>query len=56
MSGRRTKDQEDRVQMVVRDDDENVLHSLPKQKKVKQKQKHSLKHSVETNNPSAKKH
>ena len=56
VSGRRTKDQEDRVQMVVRDDDENVLHSLPKQKKVKHKQKHSLKHSVETNNPSAKKH
>ena len=56
MSGRKTKDQEDRVQMVVRDDDENVLPSLPKQKKLEQKQKHSLKHSVETNNPSAKKH
>ena len=56
VSGRKTKDQEDRVQMVVRDDDENVLPSLPKQKKLEQKQKHSLKHSVETNNPLAKKH
>ena len=54
--GRRTKDQEKRVQMVVREEDDNVYHSLPKQKKVKNKQVHSLKNAVELNRPGAKKH
>ena len=54
--GRRPKDQETRVQMVVRDEDENVYHSLPKQKKCKPKPVHSLKLSVEENHPAAKKH
>ena len=56
ISGRRHKDQEARVQMVVEDDHENVLHSLPSQKKMKKKQIHSLKQSVENNEPAAKKH
>ena len=56
VSGRRPKDQNNRVQMVVGEDGENVFHSLPKQKNSKQKPKHSLTHSVETNIPSAKKH
>ena len=54
--GRRPKDQEKRLQMVVEEEDENVYHSLPKQKKSKNKQIHSLKHSVDLNRPSAKKH
>ena len=56
VSGRRPKDQEERAQMVVGEDDDIVLHSLPKQKKAKLKPKHSLNHSVERNIPSAKKH
>ena len=55
-SGRRPNDQNRRVQMVVRDEEENVYHSLPKQKKSKNKQLHSLKHSVDMNQPAAKKH
>ena len=54
--GRRPKDQEERSQMVVRVDNDNVYHTLPKQKKVKNKQIHSLKHSVDMNKPAAKKH
>ena len=54
--GRRPKDQENRVQMVVREEDESVYHSLPKQKKTKPKPAHSLKLSVEENHPAAKKH
>ena len=42
--------------MVVREEDDNVYHTLPRQKKVKNKQIHSLKHSVDTNRPAAKKH
>ena len=55
-SGRRPIDQSKRVQMVVGEKDENVYHSLPRQKKTKNKQIHSLKHSVEMNTPAAKKH
>ena len=40
--------------MVVGEDDDNVLHSLSKQKKAKLKPKHSLNYSVERNIPSAK--
>ena len=42
--------------MVITEDDDNVVHSLPKQKKAKLKQKHSLNYAVEKNIPSAKKH
>ena len=44
----RPKDQENRVQMVVREEDDNVYHTLPKQKKVKNKQVHSLKNAVKS--------
>ena len=54
--GRRIKDQEKRVQMVVREEEDNVYHTLPRQKKVKNKQIHSLKNAVELNRPGAKKH
>ena len=50
------KDQDERAQLVVTEDNDNVLHSLPKQKKAKLKPKHSLNYSVERNIPSAKKH
>lgn len=56
ISGRKPVDQETRMQMVIRDESENVYHSLPKQKKVKKKPLHSLKESVNINKPSAKKH
>ena len=55
-AGRRVKDQEERKQMVVGENDENVYHTLPKQKKAKKKQIHSLKQAVEINRPGAKKH
>ena len=56
-SGRRQNDQNIfiRVQIVLRDEDENVYHSLPKQKIGKNKQVHSLKHSVEMNQPATNK-
>ena len=54
--GRRPKDQEIRRQLVIDDLDENTYHSLPKQKKTKDKQIHSLKQVVDLNKPSAKKH
>ena len=54
--GRRHRDQEARVQMVITETEENVYHSLPKQKKSKNKQTHSLKDSVSSNRPAAKKH
>ena len=54
--GRRPKDQEKRVQMVVREEEDNVYHTLPKQKKVNNKQVHSLNNAVELNRPGAKKH
>ena len=44
--GMRPKDQENIVQMVVREEDDNVYHTLPKQK-VKNKQVHSLTNSAE---------
>ena len=44
--GMRPKDQENRVQMVVREEDDNVYHTLPKQK-VKNKQVHSLTNAAE---------
>ena len=54
--GRRHRDQEARVQIVITETYENVYHSLPKQKKSKNKQTHSLKDSVSSNRPAAKKH
>ena len=54
--GRRPKDQEKRTQMIVNNEDENVYHTLPRQKKTKNKEIHSLKHSVDKNKPAAKKH
>ena len=55
-AGRRVKDQEERRQLVVSEKEENVYHTLPKQKKTKNKQVHSLKQAVESNRPGAKKH
>ena len=54
--GRRPKDQEARRQLVIDDADENVYHSLPKQKLVKRKPVHSLKVAIEQNKPGTKKH
>ena len=42
--------------MVLREEDVNVYHTLPKQKKVKNKQVHSLKNAVELNQPGSKTH
>ena len=55
-AGRRVEDQEERRQLVVSEKEENVYHTLPKQKKTKNKQVHSLKQAVESNRPGAKKH
>ena len=46
LAGRRHKDQESRKQMVVGEQSENVYHTLPKQKKMKKKQSHSLQDAV----------
>ena len=54
--GRRPKDQAQRKQMVVTDEAENVYHSLPKQKKVKNHQIHFLNDAVNCNRTGAKKH
>ena len=54
VSGRRPRDQSHRI--VVGEDGENIFHSLRNQKNAKQKSKHSLTHSVETNIPSSKQH
>ena len=54
--GRRQKDQDERSQMVVREEDDNVYHTLPRQKKVKNKPIHSLKTSVDLNKAGTKKH
>ena len=48
---RRVKEQEERRQLVVSENEENVYHALPKNKQV-----HSLKQAVELNRPGAKKH
>ena len=57
-TGRRIQDQESGKRQIVLDenDDENVYFSLPKQKKRKTRQKHSLKNSVDENRPNPKKH
>ena len=57
-TGRRIQDQESGKRQIVLDenDDENVYFSLPKQKKRKTRQKHSLKNSVDENRPNSKKH
>ena len=56
--GRRLKDQEPgKRQLVINENDEEELYfSLPKQKKRKTQQKHSLKESVDQNRPNPKKH
>ena len=56
VSGRRVRDVENRQQMVVTETSDNVYHTLPKQKKQKQKQAHSLKDAVTKKRPGAKKH
>ena len=56
VSGRRVRDVERRHQMVITETSENVYHTLPKQKKQKQKQAHSLKEAVDMNRPGSKKH
>ena len=55
LAGRRHKDQESRKQMVVGEQMENVYHNLPKQKKTKYKQSHSLQDAVNQNRPGSKK-
>ena len=57
-TGRRLEDQELGKRQIVLDenDDENVYFSLPKQKKRRKQQKHSLKDSVNENRPNPKKH
>ena len=52
--GRRQKDQDERSQMVVREEDDNVYHTLPRQKK--NKPIHYLKTSVDLNKAGTKKH
>ena len=54
--GRRPKDQQARVRMVVSDDHENVYHTLPKQKKNKKSGSSLTETAVEANRPEAKKH
>ena len=54
--GRRKKDCQKRVQLVIDDDDEVVRHSMPKQKKIQTKRPHSLATCVERNHNIAKKH
>ena len=56
VAGRRHKDQESRKQMVVTDHSEDVYHTLPKQKKGRNKQSHSLREAVDDNRPGSKKH
>ena len=55
-AGLRIKYQEERRYLVVSEREENVYHTLPKQKRTKNKQAHSLKQAVESNRPGAKKH
>ena len=40
--------------MKVNNEDDNVYHTLPRQKTTKNKEIHSLKHSVDKNKPAAK--
>ena len=54
--GRRKKDQEQRKQMVIGENSENVYQTLPKQKVLKNKQAQLLKEAVDSNRPWAKKH
>ena len=54
--GRRPKDQEKRQQMIITNEGDNVYHTLPRQKKSKTKEVHSLKRSVDLNKLAAKKH
>ena len=54
--GRRPKDQEQRTQLLVGRNEDNVYHTLPNQKKSKWKEIQSLKHSVQINKPAFKKH
>ena len=54
--GRRPKDQEQRNQLIVTSNEDNVYHTLPSQKKSKKRDPHSLKHSVNQNKPAPKKH
>ena len=54
--GRRTKDQTKRKQMNIEDEEENVYFSLPRQKKKKPAQHHSLAKAVDENRSAAKKH
>ena len=57
-TGKRLEDQEPGKRQIVLDenDDENVFFSLPKQKKRRKQQKHSLKDPVNENQPNPKKH
>ena len=55
LNGRRPKDQERRVQMLVNDDGDNCYHTLSKQKNAKKKHPHSLKNAVDHNQPGTKK-
>ena len=52
------EDQESGKHQIILDknDEENVCFSLPKQKRRRKQQKHSLKDSVDENRPNPKKH
>ena len=52
----RHKDQESRKQMAVNDHSEDVYHALPKQKKGRNKQSHSLREPVDSKRTWSKKH
>ena len=54
--GAPTKSQAVKRQLQVDDDEETVRHKLPKLKKMKTKQTHSLQHAVEKNQRVSKKH
>ena len=54
--GCRRKDGEKRKQLNIEEDSESVWHSLPKQKKRKPAQIHSLSAAVECNRAGSKKH
>ena len=54
--GRKRVDQRKRKQLVVNEDDESVWHTLPNQKKKRQKHPHNLNAAVLANRAAEKKH
>ena len=54
--GRRVKDSALKSQMVLVEDDDVIVHSLPQQKPRPNKMAHSLKEAVQKNRQNARKH